>query len=336
MRIVLFLGITVSLLLGRPGSTFAQDEARAIIAKGIKALGGEEKIDQVKAWRSKSQGTLTGGAGKFTQVAFVQLPQKFKEVFHLEDRKQTITTVWTGDDGWIDVNGSINPLAGATLAGIKETLYFTEINRLTPLTDKKYNLTLWDEVQVDGRPAVGVKIAAKGHQDVQLYFDKENGLPVKTTRMIIEAPTQKFVLEERLYSGYATVAGRQWPKKVVVNRTGKKYMELEVVEIEVLDKVDPGVFIKPVPARPQEPKKPYPYLAEEVAYENKAAGVKFAGTLTLPRSGGPFPAVLLGAAGPRRNHFRPPSLPDPGRFPDAPGHRRPARGRPRRGRLHGE
>jgi pimeloyl-ACP methyl ester carboxylesterase len=45
--------------------------------------------------------------------------------------------------------------------------------------------------------------------------------------------------------------------------------------------------------RPQEPKKPYPYLEEEVTYENKKAGVKFAGTLTLPRTGGPFPAVLL-------------------------------------------
>jgi pimeloyl-ACP methyl ester carboxylesterase len=45
--------------------------------------------------------------------------------------------------------------------------------------------------------------------------------------------------------------------------------------------------------RPQEPKRPFPYLDEEVTYENKKAGVKFAGTLTLPRSGAPFPAVLL-------------------------------------------
>lgn len=45
--------------------------------------------------------------------------------------------------------------------------------------------------------------------------------------------------------------------------------------------------------RPQEPKKPYPYKEEEVVYENKKAGVKLAGTLTLPSSGAPFPAVLL-------------------------------------------
>ncbi len=45
--------------------------------------------------------------------------------------------------------------------------------------------------------------------------------------------------------------------------------------------------------RPQEPKKPYPYIEEEVSYENAAAGITLAGTLTLPRPGGPFPAVLL-------------------------------------------
>jgi pimeloyl-ACP methyl ester carboxylesterase len=45
--------------------------------------------------------------------------------------------------------------------------------------------------------------------------------------------------------------------------------------------------------RPQTPRKPYPYEELEVSYENKKGGVKLAGSLTLPRSGGPFPAVLL-------------------------------------------
>ncbi len=45
--------------------------------------------------------------------------------------------------------------------------------------------------------------------------------------------------------------------------------------------------------RPQEPKKPYPYTEEEVVYENKKDNIKLAGTLTLPRSEKPAPAVLL-------------------------------------------
>jgi len=45
--------------------------------------------------------------------------------------------------------------------------------------------------------------------------------------------------------------------------------------------------------RPQEPQKPYPYVEEEVTYENAKAGIPLAGTLTVPHTGGPFPAVLL-------------------------------------------
>lgn len=47
------------------------------------------------------------------------------------------------------------------------------------------------------------------------------------------------------------------------------------------------------PKRPQVPAKPYPYDEEEVVYENRQAGVKLAGTLTLPRTNSPCAAVLL-------------------------------------------
>ncbi|MBN2182159.1 MAG: alpha/beta fold hydrolase [Sedimentisphaerales bacterium] len=45
--------------------------------------------------------------------------------------------------------------------------------------------------------------------------------------------------------------------------------------------------------RPQEPKKPYPYIEEEVLIENAQAGVKLAGTLTISRSDKPCAAVIL-------------------------------------------
>lgn len=46
-------------------------------------------------------------------------------------------------------------------------------------------------------------------------------------------------------------------------------------------------------ARPQDPKPPFPYVAEEVTYQNARDGTKFAGTLTIPEGEGPFPAVVM-------------------------------------------
>jgi len=43
--------------------------------------------------------------------------------------------------------------------------------------------------------------------------------------------------------------------------------------------------------RPQTPKPPFPYHSEELEYDDN--GIHYAGTLTFPNSGGPFPAALL-------------------------------------------
>lgn len=45
--------------------------------------------------------------------------------------------------------------------------------------------------------------------------------------------------------------------------------------------------------RPQEPQKPYPYVEEEVTFENAKDKITLAGILTLPQGKGPFPAVIL-------------------------------------------
>lgn len=45
--------------------------------------------------------------------------------------------------------------------------------------------------------------------------------------------------------------------------------------------------------RPQTPKPPFPYQSEDVTYPSAAEGVTLAGTLTLPKGEGPFPAVVL-------------------------------------------
>ena len=45
--------------------------------------------------------------------------------------------------------------------------------------------------------------------------------------------------------------------------------------------------------RPQEPKPEFPYRIEEVTFTNEEAGIKLAGTLTLPAAEGQYPAVIL-------------------------------------------
>jgi uncharacterized protein len=45
--------------------------------------------------------------------------------------------------------------------------------------------------------------------------------------------------------------------------------------------------------RPQEPKPPFPYTAEEVTFPNNKFNIKLAGTLTMPAGKGPFKVAIL-------------------------------------------
>ena len=58
------------------------------------------------------------------------------------------------------------------------------------------------------------------------------------------------------------------------------------LEMKKVDKV-------PEILRPQDPKKPYPFIEEEVSYKNTEDDIVLAGSLTMPKDGGPFPAVIL-------------------------------------------
>ena len=63
-----------------------------------------------------------------------------------------------------------------------------------------------------------------------------------------------------------------------------------------LEKTDSPTEVK----RPQEPERPFPYDEEEVFFSNDEAGISLAGTLTLPKGDGPFPAVaLISGSGPQ-------------------------------------
>lgn len=66
-------------------------------------------------------------------------------------------------------------------------------------------------------------------------------------------------------------------------------MELPLKLSKVVGDASKAVELK----RPQEPKPPFPYASREVTYTNPADGTALAGTLTFPKAGGPFPAIVM-------------------------------------------
>jgi hypothetical protein len=249
MRRALLPVLSVLLLGVGPAARAADDDVKAIIAKAIKAHGGEEKLNKYKAIQARGKGKADTPVGEieFTHETSVMLPDKFKEVTELEvmGKKLRIVTLIVGDKVTIEANGEKVDLPDKAIDVLKETAYQTRVARLVPLLkEKEFELSTLGESKVNGKPAVGVLVKSKGHSDMNLYFDKGTGLIAKVEKRSADPMSGNEFTEERIIIEYQKVDGMPVPKKVVINHDGKKAVEVEVDEVKQLEKLDDSEFKK--------------------------------------------------------------------------------------------
>jgi len=249
MRKVLSLSAAVCLVLTLAGRAAAQDENRAVIAKAIKATGGEKKLAKLKAAKAKFKGTgeFAGATVAMTGEITHQMPGRMRIEVQVEVQGQNLTVLYVlnGKKAWLQAAGETMELKGEELDDIKEELHAEHIQTLVPLLkDKAYTLDALGEIKINDRPAVGVRVTSKGHKDVNLYFDKATGLLTKSERRALD-DTKKEITEESFFSDYKDVDGVKVPMKVVVHHDGKKFVEMEITEQRFLDQIDDSEFARP-------------------------------------------------------------------------------------------
>ena len=78
-------------------------------------------------------------------------------------------------------------MPAAQVAELKEQKYAEGLDRLLDLRDARFVLeVLKEEIEVDGRPAVGIKVSSEGHRDVELYFDHSTWLLLKRKQTVLD------------------------------------------------------------------------------------------------------------------------------------------------------
>ncbi len=226
-------------------------DARAIVEKAIKALGGKEKLSTDKAVTFKAKGKFygMGEAIDYTSDFALQSPDKmrFRMEFEVNTMKFTVAIVFDGKKGWRKINDETKEMDKDELAEAREDMHAGRVEALVPLIDDKgYELSPVGEVKVEDQAAVGVRVSHKGHRDINLFFNKKTGLLMKSERTIKDPMMGgKERTQERLLSDYKEIGGVKHAMKVALKRDGEKYVESEISDFETKDKIDASEFAKP-------------------------------------------------------------------------------------------
>jgi hypothetical protein len=251
MRHTLSTVLAVCLLLAA-GAGRAEDRAglQALIDRAIQARGDVAKQAQFQAATWKGKGTIYLGdqAFPFTGDWAVQPPAQSRVAIRADVNGMllTRTVVVNHDQGWVRLNDNVEALDKEALAEGKEQLYANWVVTLLPLKDPAFQLAPLGEVQVGDRAAVGVTVSRKGHRDVQLFFDKEDGHLVKSATRVKDPQAGREVGQEVFYGAYQDVGeGLKRPLKTAIHRDGKRFLEAELSEYKPREKVEDKVFARP-------------------------------------------------------------------------------------------
>ena len=245
MRRIVGTLTAVALVFGWVGFVWPGEEkdARGIIDKAIKAVGGEAKLAKHKAATWKSKGTYYGmGDGLPFEGAYAnQWPDQFRM-----DIENAFVIVLNGDKGWISSGGETKDMSKDQHAAQLHDHRVNWMCSLLPLKDKAFELKSLGEAMVDKEPADVVQVSRKGHPEVKMYFSKKSHLMIRSEYRTKSAEMQfKEVTMQVTYGDYRAVDGVKHSHKQVMKRDGKIFVEAEMSDFQPTAKLDAKTFAKP-------------------------------------------------------------------------------------------
>ena len=177
------------------------EKVKAIVDKAVAAHGGQDKLLRTFRW---------------------------KEQYYFGESKDGTVREASLDppDAWWQKSKNI----AAGNADRSDKTYLVWVWTLVPLLDKDSKLSLLPDLEVDGKPAAGLKLNRDGRREISLYFEKESG---RLSRIDWRAYHVTF-------ENWKEHDGARYPAKAVVRKKdGSIHLWTEFLELERL-KVPPG------------------------------------------------------------------------------------------------
>jgi hypothetical protein len=195
------------------------------------------------------KGTVTAGGQTYPAVneTWFQPPNQIKTMLttQLSGAQEVVIDVFDGKRAWRRERDETAELDTPRRTQVMHGLYSQRVEALLPLiTDPAFELSPIPATKVDGRDALGVRVSSNGQEDIDLFFDKESGLLVKSERMAMD-PDRDDVRREDFFRNYRESTGGKLWTGVAIFEEGKKLLEMDVVNFKCVDRIPDAEFAKP-------------------------------------------------------------------------------------------
>ena len=203
----------------RPPTPEAADKGKALLAKMLAAMGGEEKLAAVKDMTQKAELSLAAGAGSLraTQTEMWLAPSKYREEDTLPFGK--VITYWDGTGGWMSTPQGVGPIPPQEQA----QLAFEMFRKWFPLAlcAKSGNCTIAES-------GGALLIADNRSNAIEIRLDPATSLPASETYAQAGAPANKIV---ETFGEWQEASGVQLPRKITIVQNGKHFADIGVTDV---------------------------------------------------------------------------------------------------------
>jgi hypothetical protein len=253
MRSLLYVGLGIAVVAVAAGPLRAggnQAELKKILDRAIKAEGGLEKVAKLRAmsWKGKADFEVAGQQISLKHEVSAQGWDQYRLDLDLQvnGNPQTLIVVQNGNKIWRSVGGNVQDISKDRDIGlVRGFFYAIRLPQMLPevARDKMVKLSHLGELKVGDHDTVGLSISRKGRPDLNVFFDKKSGLPVKSSVRLTVPGGQEKEFEFR-FSQYKDFDGLKHFTKITIRVDEQDYVT-ELSAIQAPGELDASLFDQP-------------------------------------------------------------------------------------------
>lgn len=225
------------------------DSVSDIVDTLLNRHGGENATNRWKCGTlsfTTSEGILPPGLGSVTVTESFDFPSFFKRSIIAEspEGKVDLTFIINREGGWMTSPGKPTIEISRSFAD-RDRHTFADISAVAHLRDNIEHVTVVKKLDIDGRPAIQLRLDSKDLGRADFFVELQSGLLVGTSKQAQDPVSGEQAAISTRLGEYKDIEGIPVPMAFSATSNGRKLLEVAITGVKFEDSLPDSTFAKP-------------------------------------------------------------------------------------------